>query len=62
MGNVLGALPGSVRAHIAARGGASPVDDHLAKGREIDEERFLTQALVRTNRALFAKFKYLFRC
>ena len=36
--------------------------DHLAKGREIDEERFLTRTLVRTNRALFAEFQDLFRC
>ena len=36
-------------------------DDHLEDSREIDEERFLTRALVRTNRAFFAKFQYLFR-
>ncbi|MEE2637386.1 MAG: DUF5916 domain-containing protein [Acidobacteriota bacterium] len=36
-------------------------DDHLEEGLELDAERFQTRLLVRTNRAFFTKFQYLFR-
>ena len=36
-------------------------DDHFQQGDQIDEDRFPTPALRRTNRAIFTKLQYLFR-
>ena len=36
-------------------------DDHYRQGNQIDERLFPTDAMLRTNRALFTKLQYLFR-
>ena len=36
-------------------------DDHYRQEDRIDDERFFTTALRRTNRAIFTKIQYLFR-
>lgn len=36
-------------------------DDHYRQGNQIDERLFPTQAMLRTNRAVFTKLQYLFR-
>jgi hypothetical protein len=36
-------------------------DDHYREGTTLDERLFPTTAMLRTNRAIFTKFQYLFR-